>query len=69
VLVANKSDLDSERIISADIGRSLAKEWNCGFVECSAKFNTNIAQVFAVMLEEIEKITGPTKVDSTCILF
>jgi len=68
VLVANKSDLTSERIISLDQGRSLAKQWNCGFVECSAKFNTNIAQVFAVMLEEIEKVTGPTKSDSPCIL-
>lgn len=45
VLVGNKCDLDDQRVISKDQGQALAIEFNCSFIESSAKLNYNIADV------------------------
>lgn len=39
VLVGNKTDLYSERTVSAEEGRRLAESWNAQFLETSAKQN------------------------------
>ena len=37
VLVGNKSDLEEERVISEFEAQQLAQEWNCTYIETSAK--------------------------------
>lgn len=46
VLVGNKLDLDEERQVSTEEGRGLAQKFACGFLEASAKTNTNIKEIF-----------------------
>ena len=59
VLVATKSDLNSERVISAEEGEKLAKEYGIKFFETSSKDNINITEVFYEIAEQIiEKDKG-----------
>ena len=59
VLVATKSDLNSERVISAEEGEKLAKEYGIKFFETSSKYNINITEVFYEIAEQIiEKDKG-----------
>ena len=55
VLVANKVDLHPQRQVPTEEGQKLAQEWNCAFIETSAKHNQNISRIFDQMLNEIEK--------------
>eukprot|EP00456_Euglypha_rotunda_P017117 TRINITY_DN1580_c0_g1_i15.p1 TRINITY_DN1580_c0_g1~~TRINITY_DN1580_c0_g1_i15.p1 ORF type:complete len:179 (-),score=36.95 TRINITY_DN1580_c0_g1_i15:10-546(-) len=41
VLVGNKADLKTERVIQYNEGADLAKKWNCPFLETSAKIKLN----------------------------
>ncbi|EGG21113.1 Ras GTPase [Cavenderia fasciculata] len=59
VLVGNKRDLENERVISKEGGQSLANEWECAFVECSGKNNSNVDEVFKQILAEIDKSQLP----------
>ncbi|KAJ3306616.1 GTP-binding protein [Kappamyces sp. JEL0829] len=71
VLVANKVDLHPQRQVSTEEGQKLAKEWNCAFIETSAKHNQNISRIFDQMLNEIEKTRGSeaaTEQKSNCQL-
>ncbi len=45
VLVGNKCDLEDERVVSKDQGQSLAKQFNCAFMESSAKLKVNVIEV------------------------
>ena len=53
VLIGNKSDLESERIVSKEEGEELAKLLKCKYYETSAKTGQNINQA----LDEMAKIT------------
>jgi len=53
VLVANKSDLESERDVSTAEGAALAKEFGCAFVEASARTNTNVEEAFFQAVREV----------------
>jgi len=68
ILVGNKTDLDGERQISTEEGRALSQEWGCGFVECSAKLNDKIGEMFLILLSEIDKSENPNKKDDTCTI-
>ncbi|KAJ1392207.1 Small GTPase superfamily [Sesbania bispinosa] len=46
VLVGNKVDRDSERLVSREEGLALAEELGCLFFECSAKTRENVEQCF-----------------------
>ena len=46
VLVGNKSDLVHEREVAPEEGQRLADEWGVAFIESSAKFNTNVEEVY-----------------------
>jgi hypothetical protein len=48
-LVGNKSDLDDERAVTAAEGQELASKWSCGFLEASAKSNTNVPGIFLLL--------------------
>jgi GTPase SAR1 family protein len=54
VLVANKCDLDdSQRQVSSEELRALARQWKCEFVETSAMENNNIETVFYVLSNQL----------------
>ena len=53
VLIGNKSDLESERIVSEEEGEQLAKLLECKYYETSAKTGQNINQA----MDEMAKIT------------
>lgn len=44
-LIGNKVDLEDERVVSKDQGQSLARQFNCTFMETSAKLKVNVAEV------------------------
>jgi Ras-related protein Rap-1A len=45
VVVGNKADLEEVRVVSRDQGMTLAKEFNCAFLETSAKKKNNVENV------------------------
>ena len=45
VLVGNKCDLEDERAVGKEQGQKLAREWNCSFMESSAKLKVNVSEV------------------------
>ena len=49
MLVGNKSD-DPGRQVSEELGKKLATNWQCGFVETSAKNDTNVRELFSELL-------------------
>ncbi|EFO91546.1 hypothetical protein GCK72_006107 [Caenorhabditis remanei] len=53
VLVGNKCDMDSERVVSMDRGRQLADQLGLEFFETSAKENINVKAVFEKLVEII----------------
>ena len=58
VLVANKADLHLEREVPKDEGERLAARWQCGFVETSAKENSQVRQIFNQVLTQVEAMHG-----------
>lgn len=45
VLVGNKCDLEEERVVGKDLGKTLANQFNCAFMETSAKAKINVNDV------------------------
>lgn len=64
VVVGQKSDLvekdGQRREVPAEEAEKLAKERSLRWIETSAKCNANVARVFDMCLEEIEKSMHPT---------
>ncbi len=46
IVIGNKSDLDSDRQVSTEEGQKLAKQFNCPFLEASAKRKINVEEAF-----------------------
>ncbi|CAI9097929.1 OLC1v1034453C1 [Oldenlandia corymbosa var. corymbosa] len=46
MLVGNKVDKDSERVVSREEGMNLSKDLGCLFVECSARTRENVEKCF-----------------------
>ena len=73
VLAGNKTDLASQRQVSSEQGAELAAQWNCRYLECSAKTRTNIEELFYYLYLDI-KAKEPVQQDvgrkqpRTCIL-
>lgn len=62
MIVGNKNDVpEAKRKISVEQGQKLAQELKCGFIESSARNNTNVAKAFEMMIGEIEKSQEPDK--------
>ena len=55
ILVGNKCDLEDERVVGKDQGQNLARNWNCAFLETSAKSKINVNEVCSLvyLLEEM----------------
>lgn len=62
VLVESKSDLElSERQVSKEEGHELARLLNCPFIQCSAKNDANITELFETITREaVRLIPAPT---------
>lgn len=55
IVVANKCDLEMERQVSGHEGRDLAKQFNCRFIETSAKQRINVEEAFYNLVREIRR--------------
>uniref|UniRef100_A0A8C3VWN4 DIRAS family GTPase 3 n=1 Tax=Catagonus wagneri TaxID=51154 RepID=A0A8C3VWN4_9CETA len=54
ILVGNKCD-ESHREVSEKEGAACASEWNCAFLETSAKMNINVQELFQMLLNHEKK--------------
>ena len=57
ILVGNKCDLEDERVVSKDQGQHLAKQFNCAFMEASAKLKINVPEIFYNLVRQINSKT------------
>jgi GTPase SAR1 family protein len=55
ILVGNKLDLEEERAVTSEQGRALAQKFGTGFLEASAKTNTNVSEIFFELVRMINK--------------
>ena len=63
VLVGNKCDLESDRVVGREQGQSLARSWgNCTFMETSAKAKINVTEAFTDLVRQINNIIPPTQI-------
>ncbi|XP_042008227.1 ras-related protein RABC1-like [Salvia splendens] len=53
MLVGNKVDKESERVVSKKEGIDFAREYGCLFIECSAKTRVNVEQCFEELVWKI----------------
>ncbi|KJE93148.1 hypothetical protein, variant [Capsaspora owczarzaki ATCC 30864] len=53
ILVGNKLDLASERVVSFEEGRAYAESWNMPFIEVSAKQNQFVSDLFLTLFREM----------------
>jgi GTPase SAR1 family protein len=51
VLVGNKCDLEEERVVGKELGKSLATQFNCAFMETSAKAKINVNDVSTIAFQ------------------
>ncbi|XP_046417879.1 ras-like protein family member 10B [Neodiprion pinetum] len=62
LVVGNKQDKLSASVASGtryrDIVNLVRKHWRCGYVECSAKFNCRVVQVFRELMKGIQAVEG-----------
>jgi len=64
MLVGNKLDLEDERQVTTEMGRNLAAKFSCGFLEASAKTNTNVKEIFFELVRMINKWREKNPVES-----
>jgi len=55
ILVGNKCDLEDERVVGKDQGQGLARQFNCAFLETSAKSKINVNEIFYDLVRQINK--------------
>src|SRR4051812_26300736 len=55
VLAGNKCDLNNVREVPQEKGEALAKEWNCKFLETSAKSGINVIEIFHELVREVKE--------------
>ncbi|KAI7557306.1 Ras-like, partial [Hortaea werneckii] len=55
IVVGNKCDLESEREVSTEEGKELARSFGCKFIETSAKSRINVDNAFYDIVREIRK--------------
>ncbi|KAL6479485.1 ras-related protein Rap-2b [Colossoma macropomum] len=66
VLVGNKVDLDGEREVAAGEGKALADEWNCPFMETSAKNKSSVDELFAEIVRQMNYAAAPGGDEQCC---
>lgn len=63
VLVGNKCDLEEERVVQKDHGIGLSRQFNCAFMETSAKAKINVYDVFYDLVRQVNKKSPEKKKD------
>lgn len=58
VLVGTKKDMKESRQVSAADAQKLADSWGVHYIECSSKTGEKIADVFHLLLKEVESDDG-----------
>lgn len=56
VVVANKCDLEDERVVSREAGEQLARDFNAEHIETSAKNKHNVKELFERLVIEINRV-------------
>ncbi|KAI9473496.1 MAG: ras-like protein 1 [Benjaminiella poitrasii] len=56
ILIGNKCDMESNRQVPSHVGKSLAKQYGCQFLETSAKQKINIDEAFYGIVREIRRL-------------
>jgi len=64
ILVGNKADLEHQREVPIKEGETLAQQWECPFLETSAKNTLNVNEVFIEIVREMN--TSPVKEKKGC---
>lgn len=59
LLVGNKKDLEEEREVSTGEGEQLAVDWNCHFLETSAKTGENVEDIWSVLCRAVSQYHHP----------
>jgi Ras-related protein Rab-18 len=67
MLVGNKVDRESERVVSRDEGIHLAKDLGALFLECSAKTRENVEQCFEELALKIMEVPSLLEEGSTLV--
>jgi len=61
ILVGNKCDMISEKVVETSRGKALAEEYGIEFFETSAKTNVNVVEAFTCIAKNIKKrLMDPT---------
>lgn len=55
VIVGNKIDLEEDRVIGKDQGRSLADKYNIPYVETSAMTGENVEELFLSLVQQMPR--------------
>jgi len=67
LLVGNKVDMErTHREVPTIEGMALAQIWNCSFIESSAKAKTNVNEVFAEIVREMNIKSRPKDREIVC---
>ncbi|CAH1783921.1 unnamed protein product [Owenia fusiformis] len=61
ILVGNKCDLEDERVVGKDQGQNIGRQWNCAFLETSAKSKVNVNEIFHDLVRQINKKNPETR--------
>merc|ERR1711935_702182 len=61
VLVGNKCDLEDERVVAKENGKALALQFDCQFVESSAKAKIYVNEIFYDLVRQINRAAPGTK--------
>lgn len=65
ILVGNKADIEDRRQVSEDEALKLALEWECRYVETSAKSSLNVENAFYDIMRQVLVIKKKVKPDLT----
>ncbi|KAF9288122.1 hypothetical protein BGZ74_000958 [Mortierella antarctica] len=55
ILVGNKADLGQLRKVNHEEAAAKAAEWNCLYIETSAKTRQNVEEVYSILMRKIEE--------------
>ncbi|KAF7368004.1 Ras-like protein [Mycena sanguinolenta] len=64
IIIANKCDLETERVVNIQEGRDLAAELGCSFMETSAKQGVNVEEAFMDVVRQIPRVNAVKSIPS-----